>query len=110
MSVEIGGFDGVTFDFNVTNNVNLFRVSGGSGEATPEETVRAWIVDVDGTVVPSSSAVRDRHSPPWSRTETRSWLRSSGVTLAELDHWIGPAPQAAQVISSVWRANRCSES
>ncbi len=51
MSVEIGGFDGVTFDFNVTNNVNLFRVSGGSGEATPEETVRAWIVDVDGTVV-----------------------------------------------------------
>lgn len=51
VSVEIGGFDGVTFDFNVTNNVNLFRVSGGSGEATPEETVRAWIVDVDGTVV-----------------------------------------------------------
>jgi len=49
--VEIGGFEGVTFDFNVTETVSLFRVTGGSGEATPEETIRAWVVDVEGTVV-----------------------------------------------------------
>lgn len=50
-SVEIGGLEGVTFDFNVSQPVSLFRVAGGSGEATPEETIRVWLVDVDGTVV-----------------------------------------------------------
>lgn len=50
-TVEIGGVGAVTFDFNVTESLDLFLVAGGSGEATPGETVRVWIVEVEGTVV-----------------------------------------------------------
>lgn len=50
-TVEMGGVEAVTFDFNVTENLGLFRVAGGSGEATPGETVRVWLVEVEGTVV-----------------------------------------------------------
>jgi hypothetical protein len=38
-------------NFNVTENLGLFRVAGGSGQATPGETVRVWVVEVEGTVV-----------------------------------------------------------
>jgi hypothetical protein len=38
-------------NFNVTENLGLFRVAGGSGEATPGETVRVWVVEEEGTVV-----------------------------------------------------------
>lgn len=50
-AVEIGGVEAVTFNFNVTESLDLFLVAGGSGEATPGETVRVWVVEVEGTVV-----------------------------------------------------------
>lgn len=50
-AVTVGSRDGVQLDFTVSSELNLILTSGLAGTATPEEKVRAWFIDVDGTVV-----------------------------------------------------------
>ena len=50
-SVSVGGKEAVRLDFTVSSEVTLILTTGLTGVATPDEKVRAWIVDVDGAIV-----------------------------------------------------------